>query len=1776
MSVAKPESLYLVGEALSLTLDDARGFLESFADGSGSVEALERCASLLHMAKGALHLTETYGASLLAEEMEETCRFMAKHRHKEGESEEGIEALSRAMVQLPIYVDRILAGGRDIPLVLLPLLNDLRAARGRRLLSEGTLLLLNLGKKPTEADSVKRRKPSGEDIAALSKGLRPQFQLGLLGLVKGGHVKREVRKMSAAAQRLEQAAKSDEVHQLWWVVGGVLEALSNGGLELSVAIKRLLGQADREIKRLQSSGEAEYAQQPPTELINNLLYYIARSSAGGGRVREIRAAFNLSDMSAGDEQVEIVREALAGPSAELMKTVADAIREDLAKVKDVLDIYVRTGMDSVEKLGPQAELLKKISDTLGVLGLGALRQIVQDQSHELLAIVQQQEPPDQGTMEKMAADLLSVEDRLDAELISQIAPQENEADTDAEFQQVTKAVMRECIVNLARIKETIGQLHEKPGDSLELDNLPTLMLGINAGLTMLEQKRGVEVVNGISDAIARIVRSSEHWQHSENVNRLADAMVSLEYYMETIQAGRKEPAYMLDDAERSLSAITEADPSDALVGHDAAGYDATVKMPKLDLEALAALANPTPAVEGAAKHEPPVVGAEKQKLDPALLEIFIEEAREEIASIAANFPAWRDDASPMALTTVCRSFHTLKGSGRMVGAELIGEICWSVENLLNRLINKTLTPGPEMLQSLTDAVAVLPDLLEQLEIGTPPGHDVTQIIATVNAYAAGEIAEEPVEEGIEKSSIEEMIPAEAIDDSQVVRKIELQPEPDQPSSIDPVLLDILSKEAATHIGVMNSFIEDCKNSAAPYPIPEPVFRSCHTLLGSVTMAEAREAAVVLRPLNKLIEVAYEQGTGVSEEMLAICVEAVIAIEAVLYHLGDKSIELPETAGLVRRMQPLLEQLDGDARPGQESHEATDVVDEHVSPPLPAEEIAKSPSPVQEFDAEIAAIFSDEATEILEAADSALLRLADGGDGAAAMAELQRHLHTLKGGARMAGVSRIGDFSHELETLLNQLSDGGVALQAGIRDLLQASIDELHRMCEQVLSGSVGPPPPGLLQRLRSAHLAESDSAVLSAKPPMEPKRAEPEIDTIVAGSGPPAEGLPAPTGGDEMAEPAMRYQGLERLGELARELTTDELPDEAESTAAKPWPEVPPQLSEPEGASRVEMARVDSQLLEDVLNSAGEISIYHSRINQQVGSIQFNLEELDQTVVRLREQLRKLEIETEAQILYRHQGEPTKDDAFDPLELDRYSTIQQLSRALAETASDVSSLKDLLQNIASETEALLIQQARTTAELQDNLMRTRMVPFHQHVPRLSRLVRQIATESGKRVELLAEGSSGELDRQVMEKMLPPFEHMLRNAVIHGIESTDERENLSKPATGRISIVFRREGSEVVIDVFDDGRGLDIPAIKAKAELLGFLRPGQAVTDEEAMELILRSGFSTADRLTQTAGRGIGMDVVSSEVAKLGGTLSIKSTPGRGSMFTVRLPYTLAVTQAFVVRVGTEVYALPLPTVEGIIRIPRREFDERMTGDDPAIEYGSQKFRFRHLGQYLGLGSSRLDSDEDQVSIILVRAGEHSAALIADEMLDNREIVVKPIGPQLATVKGVSGATILGDGRIAVILDVVALVRSTDQLAPLAQPLPSQEPEDQPLLALVVDDSITMRRITQRLLERNGMRVMTAIDGVEAVKVLQDHVPDIILLDVEMPRMDGYEFAKYVRNAPEIADTPIIMVTSRVSEKHRARAIELGVNDYVGKPYQEQELLSAIHGLLPSVAEHRRS
>lgn len=1828
-STAISESLSLVGEHLTATLSDARRALEGFAEGdSGAEDGLERCAELLHTARGALQITETYGASLLAEEMEATCRHIAAHQDRKAATAEGVEALSRAIVQLPAYVERILGGGRDIPLVLLPLLNDLRATRGCPLLSESTLLLLDIGAPEEQAERIKRPAPSGEDIDKLSRLMRPQFQIGLLGWIKGTGSQQDVHRMSNVADRLERAASVKEVHQLWWVVGGVLEALEKGGLSTSVALKRLIGQADREIKRLHELGESKYAQQPPVDLINNLLYYVARSSAGGERVAAIRSAFNLSSLGPGDEQVELLRESLAAPSPKLMKTVADAIREDLAKAKDVLDIYVRTGMSKVDELIPQVELLAKISDTLGVLGLGSLRESVHARSRELQAICDSGGGGDEADLVTLAAALLEVENRLDTELVALIVPAKSEdepvaaPEADPEFADVVQAVMRECMVNLARVKEAITQVLDQADEGAEMDGLPAQLRGISAGLLMLEKDRAVEVVERIGEAISECVRQGYEPAQVNNLNRLADAMVSLEYYMETLQAARKEPLYMLDNAERCLQAIVApvepAAPAD--VATEASGFVETLQLPDVELPAVPpvhdvpadtgeisaatsevpdeplvrtviepdgpsgiyAAITPTEVLDEPAAGSPAVIRNDGAGIEPELLETFIEEARDEIASIGRHFPSWaRDPDDAEALITLRRAFHTLKGSGRMVGADLIAEFSWKIENLLNRLISNTLDLQPQMLRFLEEVVAALPELLEQLEIGTPPATDIETLVSAADDFTEGRVPE-----GFDV----EPLPVDEPEPEPEPEPVSVSPRADfAEPGMDPVLLEILSKEVATHLVTVRGYIADCRAGVPPWSVSADVRRACHTLHGSVTMADATSAIPLSTALDEFIDYGFSHPAELGEVELSFVEEAADTLEVLVQRLADGETVGEDTQLLESRLRDALQILQSvpveEPASIEDVAEATEEVGEPEVPALDEATIAASQSdePQPVFDAEIAAIFSEEASEILEAADLALDRLSAGEDAdMTVLAELQRHLHTLKGGARMAGVQSIGDFSHELETLLIRLNEGQVRFSAAARDALQASIDELHRMREQVLAGTVAGPSADLVARL---------SRMLSGAPvPLEevPERQEApeeretviEAETREAG---PSEELPEADSGAEAAKIVVEEETAASepahgdttpmvpepagLGALARELTSDEptqravtIPDTAASDAAGTMP------AEPAAPIRREMARVDSAMLEDLLNSAGEISIFHSRLNQQLSSIQFNLAELGQTVIRLREQLRKLEMETEAQILHRHQAEAGQDQEFDPLQLDRYSTIQQLSRALAETANDVSSLKDLLQSLAGEAETVLVQQARTTVELQDNLMRTRMVPFQQHVPRLSRLVRQAASEHGRQVDLNVEGTSGELDRQVLEKMLPPFEHMLRNAVIHGIESVEERESLGKPAQGQVIIRFRREGSEVVIEVVDDGRGLDIDSIRRKAEDRGIISAGQELSDDEAAQLILRSGFSTADRLTQAAGRGIGMDVVVSEIAKLGGTLGIETVPRKGCTFSIRLPYTLAITQAFIVRAGNETYALPLPTVEGVIRIPRDEFDRRMADERPTLEYGGQEYALRYLGQYLGLGPTRLAADDEQIPVILVRAGEHSTALITDEAVDSREIVVKPVGAQLAKIRGVSGATILGDGRIVVILDAPGLLKSARGSAVVDIARPAR-PEQVAPLALVVDDSITMRRVSQRLLERNGFRVTTAKDGIEALRTLRDELPGIILLDIEMPRMDGYEFAQQVRNDPETAGLPIIMVTSRVSEKHRARAIEIGVNDYLGKPYQEHELLDAIRNLL---------
>ena len=771
-----------------------------------------------------------------------------------------------------------------------------------------------------------------------------------------------------------------------------------------------------------------------------------------------------------------------------------------------------------------------------------------------------------------------------------------------------------------------------------------------------------------------------------------------------------------------------------------------------------------------------------------------------------------------------------------------------------------------------------------------------------------------------------------------------------------------------------------------------------------------------------------------------------------------------------------------------------------------------------YDRELVDIFVEEGKDLLDHCDGLISELRDAPQDREVLAGLQRDLHTLKGGARMAGINAIGDLGHSIESLLEAVAAGRTEIERRDVQLLERGFDRLHQ----------------LLTRTGDHRVVEPAQDLVDAF--------EVRTTTDIAAAAAANVASVAETDSAPVASPAPALLDAPLSAPLPAEGVVDEDP-----------------LARPQQ----EQVRVRADLLDRLVNHAGEVAIYRSRLEQQLGAFRGAMGELERTNARLRDQLRRLDLETEAQIVARYQREQDQaDQKFDPLELDRFSTLQQLSRALNESAADLGGLQGVLDDLSRQYDSLLQQQSRVSSELQDGLMRARMVPFDGLVPRLRRVVRQSGMDTGKQVHLTLEGTHGELDRNVLDRMVAPLEHMLRNSVAHGLEAPEQRRAAGKPEEGEIAIRLHREGSEIVLEVADDGAGLDREAIRRRAIDRGLLAADAQPNEQELDNLIFASGFTTADQVSQLAGRGVGMDVVRNEVRQLGGSVDIQSVRGQGVRFTLRLPQTLAVTQAVFVQIGETTFAVPVASVSGIGRLSR----ERFEAADSSYRYSGEDYPLYDLGSLVGQAPARADG-QDQVPLLLVRAGDLRAAVAIDQVLGNREIVVKPVGLQIASVPGIYGATITGDGRVVVILDVAPLVRRflANPTLPVLANAPRQE--RQVPLVMVVDDSLTMRKVTGRILERHNFEVSVARDGVEALERLEERVPDLMLLDIEMPRMDGYELATAMRADPRYKDVPIVMITSRSGDKHRQRAFEIGVQRYLGKPYQELDLMRNVYDLL---------
>ncbi|KQV94447.1 Hpt domain-containing protein [Rhizobacter sp. Root1221] len=812
--------------------------------------------------------------------------------------------------------------------------------------------------------------------------------------------------------------------------------------------------------------------------------------------------------------------------------------------------------------------------------------------------------------------------------------------------------------------------------------------------------------------------------------------------------------------------------------------------------------------------------------------------------------------------------------------------------------------------------------------------------------------------------------------------------------------------------------------------------------------------------------------------------------------------------------------------------------------------------VDAVDAELFPIFEEEAEELLPQLSSALRDWTRQPENNAHAASCMRTLHTLKGGARLAGAMRLGELAHRLETAIEHLLQAEHASAAEVErlesraDALTANFDALKSRDAEAYAEAVETFDP----LAPVAPVAPVEAAPVAPALALEDIPALPVIEpSSVLNYALPAD-LPV-----EAPVPAPAPAAASST-EIDWSRFAQSTPD-ADATTHQPM------------AAANAAVRVRGPLLERMVNQAGEVSITRSRIEAEVGNIRGSLGDLTDNLERLRQQLRDIEFQAETQMISRQEAAKAAHETFDPLESDRFTRFQELTRMMAESVNDVATVQRTLQRTLETTEDELAAQARLTRDLQDDLLRTRMVEFESQSDRLYRVVRQAAKETGKQVRLDIIGGSIEIDRGVLDRMTPAFEHLLRNCVTHGIEAPEVRTAAGKDAAGSIVVVLRQEGNEVGVEFRDDGAGLNLQRIRAKAEKMGLIAPGSEHSDGELANLIFMPGFSTAETVTELAGRGVGMDVVRSEVNAMGGRIETATAAGQGTGFTLVLPLTTAVTQVVMLRCGDSVVAVPATLIEIVRRLSTPEIEQAYQAGSYTLADRSMLFFW--FGALLQQAPVSLETGRTR-PVVVVRSAQQRIALHVDEVLGTQEVVVKNLGPQLSRLPGLAGMTLLASGSVALIYNPVALAtlygdtaRAATQSArvspelQVARPAASEPAKSAAPMVLVVDDSLTVRRVTQRLLTREGFRVVLAKDGIEALERLAEDRPHVVLSDIEMPRMDGFDLARNIRGDARLSDLPIIMITSRIAQKHRDYAAQLGVDHYLGKPYSEEDLLALI-------------
>ncbi|MES2151380.1 MAG: Hpt domain-containing protein [Pseudomonadota bacterium] len=1725
--------------------------------------SLQHGKTHLHQAHGALQMVDVDGVSVMTQAAEE-----ALERFKDGRLECSLQhtdivaAGYQAVVE---YLEELLSGAAPQPARLFPYYRAVQEMLGAPRIHPADLFFVDLALPVTLAQHA--APAVAPDYAACRKG----FEQALLPFLKGGdslHV--HARAMQQAIAQVADAQDAPHARTFWLAMQSFAELVADGQLSGDLYVKQLFGLINLQIRRL-SQGQGSL----PEAMLRDALFFIAAAPNPPASTLGLRRAYRLDGMVPSDYD----KKRYGMIDAEALKSAKDA----LARAKQ------QWGQLCSEINGTlEADFMAALATLAGAgarLGAPALAQLLTQLERAARDSVASGR--DDAFSLEMATAMLFVEQALDqirqlpahfdaqAEVVgarllalaageTPAAAPEWQDDLSRKIQQgqTVGVLAGEMKTGLRQVEKILDDYYADAGKRAALAQIDPLMHQLQGALAMLDQDEAVRAVRHVREAVLALAAGpGESARDAESLQNIAQNIGALGFFIDMLgqnfeTAGQR---YGFDPALAMFGAVP----------YEKAAPDET----PFDQEAApAAESAPAGAAEMPAPSAPMAQGEEA--IEAELLEIFISEAQEVLAFVAATLPAARlEPANQDTLTMLRRSFHTLKGSGRMVGLGQFAEGAAAVEKVMNLWLSEARSASADLLALLDYACADMTAWVAELLAHGSSARHSELLVAAAGAVQDGApfalAAPDEVDEVIEMTLPDEDEPFEepfeaapaAVQAAGGATVIEF-PSPGRAAQDDNMkrigsleiplpLYNIYLAETDELMRVLTQDFGEWRHEPAR-PVTAEAMKAAHTLAGT-------SATVGFKALR---EVAYGLETVLmtpapllDEAQRALLDETLDCARAMLqqFALGELAPGAPQ---LVARLQELHAQLcaqemapvAGHALPDELAPEVPDsapeVHYEHgFDDPFEAPELTQAAAPpeVDEFDAQLV-------PELISETDNAP---APAGPEMDADADIEPEFvldavpetpALAEPGAQEA-LSAVG-----AETVFTDDLDA---------DLLPVFIEEATDLLPEIgvaLRNWQHKPsdsaPAQML--LRTLHTVKGSARMAGAmRLGQHAHEIETQIENMVhAGTSTPAAFDELMANYDHALLLFEQLQAPPVVADAGAAAAGQALPDEA----------VP-------APTRTPLVRVRADILDRLVNQAGEVSITRSKLENQVGTLKSSLLEFSENLARLRRQLREVEMQAESQISSRMSISSERE--FDPLEFDRFTRLQELTRMMAESVNDVASFHESLSRTVDGATLDLGVQSRLTRDLQRDLMRVRMVPFSSLAERLFRVARQTAKEVEKRVNLDIRGGAVEIDRSVLEQMAAPFEHLLRNAIVHGIESRERRGASGKSETGELLIQVSQQGNEVVIQFTDDGAGLDLARIRAKARQGGLLGQDE-VSDAEAADLIFEPGFSTADALTELAGRGVGMDVVRSQAQALGGRVAIATESGKGARFTIHLPLTLAVTQVVLVTSGGKTWALPSILVEQVLQMKEAAVGEAHLAG--VLPYQGHRVALHYLPALLGDAEAR-PMAQRSCPVLVLKSGTDRLALHVDDVIGNREVVIKNIGPQLARMIGIAGATVLGSGDIVLILNPVALSHHLalhPELRPQGAAAVREAARDalaRDHVVMVVDDSLTVRKVTQRLLEREGYQVVLAKDGVDALERLQETVPDLMLVDIEMPRMDGFDLTRNIRGNAGTQAIPIIMITSRTADKHRNYALGLGVNAYFGKPFQEDMLLAAIAGLL---------